>query len=52
MVTGLRGLKSRLLEIREYLEAVAGGRLPVNHDIMRNLQVGRQAAVVSSPWGF
>jgi 26S proteasome regulatory subunit N8 len=39
MVTGLRGLKSRLLEIREYLEAVVAGRLPVNHDIMRNLQV-------------
>jgi hypothetical protein len=39
MVTGLRGLKSRLLEMREYLEAVATGRLPVNHDIMRNMQV-------------
>lgn len=38
MVTGLRGLKSRLLEMREYLEAVAAGRLPVNHDIMRNMQ--------------
>jgi hypothetical protein len=39
MVTGLRGLKSKLLEIREYLEAVVEGKLPVNHDIMRNLQV-------------
>lgn len=38
MVTGLRGLRSRLLEIREYLQAVVDGRLPVNHDIMRNLQ--------------
>ena len=39
MVTGLRGLKSRLEEVRQYLEAVVAGRLPVNHDIMRNLQV-------------
>lgn len=39
MVTGLRGLRSRLLEVREYLQAVLDGRLPVNHDIMRNLQV-------------
>lgn len=38
MVAGLRGLRSRLLEMREYLEAVAGGRLPVNHDIMRGMQ--------------
>lgn len=38
MVTGLRGLRSRLLEMREYLEAVAAGKLPVNHDIMRNMQ--------------
>ncbi|PSC68372.1 26S proteasome non-ATPase regulatory subunit 7-like protein A-like [Micractinium conductrix] len=38
MVTGLRGLRSRLLEIQEYLEAVVGGKLPVSHDIMRNLQ--------------
>ena len=38
MVTGLRGLRSRLLEVREYLEAVSQGRLPVNHDILRNLQ--------------
>lgn len=38
MVTGLRGLRSRLSEIQTYLEAVLAGRLPVNHDIMRNLQ--------------
>ena len=38
MVTGLQGLRSRLLEVREYLEAVLAGRLPLNHDIMRNLQ--------------
>jgi hypothetical protein len=25
--------------MREYLEAVVAGKLPVNHDIMRNLQV-------------
>lgn len=40
MVTGLRGLKSRLGEVRDYLRAVLDGRLPLNHDILRNLQVG------------
>ena len=39
MVTGLRGLKSRLEEVRAYLRAVLDGRLPINHDILRNLQV-------------
>ena len=39
MVTGLKGLKSRLLEIQEYLEHVAAERLPVNHDILYQLQV-------------
>lgn len=38
MVTGLRGLKSRLQEVHGYLTAVLDGRLPINHDIMRNLQ--------------
>ena len=38
MVAGLRGLKSRLLEVKEYLGAVLAGRLPVNHDIMGSLQ--------------
>ena len=37
-MTGLRGLRSRLQEVQAYLEAVVDGRLPVNHDIMRNLQ--------------
>ncbi len=50
MVTGLRGLKSRLLEIREYLEAVVAGRLPVNHDIMRNLQVPGWLLYALHPW--
>ncbi|GAB4822079.1 hypothetical protein N2152v2_009125 [Parachlorella kessleri] len=40
MVTGLRGLKSRLEEVRAYLRAVLDGRLPINHDILRNLQPG------------
>lgn len=40
MVTGLRGLKGRLEEIQAYLQAVNESRLPVNNDIMRNLQVG------------
>mmetsp|Transcript_16478 Transcript_16478/g.41087 ORF Transcript_16478/g.41087 Transcript_16478/m.41087 type:complete len:331 (-) Transcript_16478:1344-2336(-) len=34
----LKGLHSRLREIQGYLELVAGGRLPVNHDIMTHLQ--------------
>ena len=38
MVTGLRGLRSRLEEVREYLQAVLAGKLPLNHDILRNLQ--------------
>lgn len=38
MVVGLRGLRSRLLEIQAYLSATLDGRLPLNHDVMRNLQ--------------
>ncbi|PKI84348.1 Rpn8p [Malassezia vespertilionis] len=34
----LRGLHKRLLEIREYLEAVVRGELPVNHEILYELQ--------------
>lgn len=34
----LRGLKSRLQEIQEYLEHVLAGKLPVNNDIMFFLQ--------------
>lgn len=34
----LRGLSSRLLEIKTYLEAVARGDLAVNHQIIYNLQ--------------
>lgn len=34
----LRGLSSRLLEIKSYLEAVARGDLVVNHQIIYNLQ--------------
>lgn len=39
MVTGLKGLKSRLSEIQEYLQLVIDGKMPVNHDIMYQLQV-------------
>ena len=46
MVTGLRGLRSRLLEVREYLEAVLEGRLPLNHDIMRNLQASAEGELL------
>eukprot|EP00884_Botryococcus_braunii_P014364 jgi/Botrbrau1/22929/Bobra.0030s0007.1 len=38
MVTGLRGLKSRLSEIQHYLSLVVAGTLPVNHDILYQLQ--------------
>lgn len=38
MMTGLKGLRMRLLEIQSYLEAVVSGKLPVNNDIMKNLQ--------------
>ncbi|KAI8466246.1 MAG: 26S proteasome regulatory subunit [Monoraphidium minutum] len=34
----LRGLKGKLGEVQEYLGAVAGGRLPLNHDINGYLQ--------------
>ena len=39
MVTGLKGLKARLLEVEQYLQLVLAGKLPVNHDIMYQLQV-------------
>lgn len=34
----LEGLHSRLLEIKDYLEQVVAGSLPVNHQIIYNLQ--------------
>ena len=37
-MTSLRGLKSNLIEMHEYLSNVAEGRLPVNHRIIDNLQ--------------
>ena len=39
LATGLNGLQSRLLQIQEYLGLVLSGKLPVNHDIMYQLQV-------------
>lgn len=39
MVTGLKGLKTRLLDIQQYLQLVLSSKLPVNHDIMYQLQV-------------
>ncbi len=38
LAAGLGGLKSRLLQVQEYLAAVASTRLPVNHDILYQLQ--------------
>jgi hypothetical protein len=39
LASGLSGLKSRLLQIQEYLSLVIDGKLPVNHDILYQLQV-------------
>uniref|UniRef100_A0AAY5EHQ7 26S proteasome non-ATPase regulatory subunit 7 n=1 Tax=Electrophorus electricus TaxID=8005 RepID=A0AAY5EHQ7_ELEEL len=37
-VHGLKGLNSKLLDIKNYLEKVATGKLPVNHQIIYQLQ--------------
>lgn len=37
-VHGLKGLNSKLLDIRSYLERVAAGKLPINHQIIYQLQ--------------
>ena len=39
IVSGLGSLKSRLLEVQQYLELVIAGKLPANHDIIYNFQV-------------
>ena len=41
MTTGLGGLRARLAEVQAYLQLVAGGQLPVNHDVMYDLQARR-----------
>lgn len=38
LTAGLGGLRSRLLQMQEYLGAVVASRLPVNHDILYQLQ--------------
>jgi 26S proteasome regulatory subunit N8 len=37
-LASLRGLQSRLTDIRNYLQDVARGKMPVNHQIIYNLQ--------------
>ena len=37
-LASLRGLQSRLTDIRNYLQEVACGKMPVNHQIVYNLQ--------------
>lgn len=37
-LSSLRGLSTRLGEIKEYLEQVVAGALPINHQIVYNLQ--------------
>lgn len=34
----MRGLQTRLAEIRDYLDQVVTGRLPINHQVVYNLQ--------------
>lgn len=36
---GIRGLDSRLKDIKQYVELVLNETIPPNHDIMNNLQV-------------
>ena len=53
MNAGLQALKSRLAEVAQYLRLVVDGRLPVNHDIIYDLQVGTRMGVVPReqvPW--
>lgn len=38
LLTSLRGLSSRLFEIREYLNDVESGALPINHQVIYHLQ--------------
>lgn len=44
----LKSLEERLKEIRMYLDLVCEGRLPLNHDIMNNLQA-RAPSLVPKP---
>lgn len=37
-VVGLKGLLARLVEIREYLDKVTSGKMPINNQITNNLQ--------------
>lgn len=39
MNAGLQGLRSRLGEVQQYLKLVTAGHMPVNHDIIYDLQV-------------
>lgn len=38
MVVGLKTLKTRLQDIKQYLDLVVAGKLPVNHEILSHLQ--------------
>lgn len=38
-VNSLKGLKKRMEEMHQYLDDVCEGRLPVNHQIIYNMQV-------------
>lgn len=48
-VQGVQGLSSRLGEIRQYLDLVLNGKMPVNHEIMKQLQVRRSLDALQCP---
>ncbi len=48
-LTSLKGLKARLQDIHAYLEAVAQGSMPVNHEITFLIQV-RHPSTTKSPF--
>lgn len=43
---GVQGLSSRLGEIRQYLDLVLNGKMPVNHEIMKQLQVQNYRSIL------
>jgi len=45
---GLKGLKEQVLDIKQYLEQIARGDLPVNNGIIYQLQVSRMTAVLEA----
>ena len=38
-MTGIHGLCSRLIQIKDYLDSVVKGKMPINQEILQNLQL-------------